>query len=338
MALGSSAAGAGLGHAINWLRNGSLNRIFRGVSYTTYDDAPITDQPASDYAFQVTDDGGAGVYDPFPSLTLDVGGDAPTESLMANWSISGAQGQFVTEPRDPVSGERVTGFAGTSPVRFTFLETGEVVLEQSIDPFSHLLDRAATLFMFLGKDAGSVNAKLQIDYGTRVDESINVPSSAYGAGGNLRLNVTPPYDATQFVVKVTLSGNSNNSLYLGQMGLYLGNYSTVRFVDDITEQGRPRGECAFYWGYPAPPGYRTICEEDNLLVFHSTGDAQVDGFVEDPVGGEREHNHGGRTKVADSADNPKKDGKFVLAKNHYHFVAPAEMNPLNFKILIVERI
>ena len=64
----------------------------------------------------------------------------------------------------------------------------------------------------------------------------------------------------------------------------------------------------------------------------------MDGVTEDAVGGDLTHVHGGRTQEADTFDNPKADGKFVLARNHFHFVAPSSMNPPNFKVLIVERL
>lgn len=335
---GGSTGNASQSHGINWLLNGGMNRVFRGVVWDTYDDGAVTDQPYSTYSFKVTDDGGAGLYDKFVPIVLDVGGDAPQESLLANWYISGARGQLTLYPRDSVTGERVTAFTGPDPVRLAFVESGEVVFTQPIDSFAHMLDRPITLFGFIRRDSKTVDMTIEVDFGTEVVTSNVAPSSGYPRGGYLKMKVTPPYDATQFIVRVRMTGQASSSVYLGQFGLYLGNLSQVLFVEDLSEKGRPRGECAFFWGFPAPPGYKTLCEEDGRLLFHSAGDAQVDGITESQFGGEAEHNHRAVTGTADSFDNPKADGAYVLGRNHYHTVLPAKMDPLNFKVLVIEKI
>lgn len=336
---GGSPGNATQSHGINWLLNGGMNRVFRGVVWDQYSDGAFAvDQPYSTYSFQVADDGGAGIYDPYVPIILDFGGDAPQESLLANWSIEGAVGQLTVYPRDSVTDERVTAFTGPDPVRVSFAETGQIIFTQKISVFAHLLDRPITVFGFLRKDSKTVDLQIELDFGTSVVTSNAAPSTGYPLGGYLKMAVTPPYDATQFVVRVKMSGLISSAVYVGQFGIYLGDLSQVLFVEDLSERGRPRGECAFYWGFPAPPGYKTLCEEDGRLLFHTAGDAQVDGMTETQFGGEEEHNHRAVTGTADAFDNPKADGAYVLGRNHYHTVLPAKMEPLNFKVLVIEKI
>ena len=335
---GGSPGNASQSHGINWLLNGGMNRMFRGVVWDQYDDGAVSDQPYSTYGFQVTADGGAGLFDSFVPVMVDIGGDAPQESLLANWFISGAPGQLTLYPRDGITGERVTAFTGPDPIRVSFAESGEIVMEQAIPVFSHLLDRPVTIGGFLRKDSKTVDLQIEVDFGTSTVTGNMTPSSGYSLGGYTKIVTTPPYDATQFVVRLKLTGQISSSIYLGQFGIYLGNLSQLRFVEDLSEKGRPRGECAFYWGFPAPPGYKTLCEEDGRTLFHTAGDAQVDGLTESQFGGEVEHNHRAVTGEADAYDNPQSDGAYVLGRHHYHTVLPAKMDPLNFKVLVIEKI
>ena len=335
---GGSPGNAAQSHGINWLLNGGMNRMFRSVVYDEYDDGAVTGQPYSTYGFQVTADGGAGLYDSFVPVTIDVGGSAPQESLLANWFVSGTTGQLTLYPRDGLTGERVTAFTGPDPIRVSLTAAGEIVMTQDVPVFSHLLDRPVTIGGFLRKDSKTVDLQIEVDFGTTVVTSNIAPSSGYSLGGHVKLVTTPPFDATKFVVKLKLTGQSSASIYIGQFGIYLGNLPQLRFVEDLSEKGRPRGECAFYWGFPAPPGYKTLCEEDSRTIFHTAGDAQVDGLSASPFGGEVAHNHRAVTLGSDSNDNPKADGAYVLGRHHYHAVLPAKMDPLNFKVLVIEKI
>lgn len=271
-------------------------------------------------------------------INLTVGGARAEESLLANWYVFGAKAFLTLHPRDGFTGEKVGSFTGPDPVRVTFQETGQLTFEQPIENYYHLLDRPLTLFCYLAQDTRNVSVLLEIDYGGGKVSSLTVPSSAYRSGGQLRINTLVPYDATQFVVRLVLNGSESSSFYLGEVGLYIGHYSSVRYTEDIVGHARPVGECLFFYGYPAPPGFITVCDSDGKLVFHSAGDPQVDGEDETPFGGEDSHNHNQRTEISDSGDNPKGGGRWVLGKNHFHVVGDATMVPLNFKVLMVERV
>jgi len=320
-------------HAVNRLINGGFYRVVVPVEDASVNLGAGFDYPFTRFAFEDGDK---------IAPTLTVVPTRPTETLLAGWYAYGVDGQVDIRPLDPVTRVPVRGLYGPTPARFTLQEDGVMIVEQILDDpkWWALLDRDVTLSFLLQRSNSSVAVTVEVDYGVSTEQVVSKNSRSYNSPGQIIAHLTPPANATQFILRWSLSGSQDASVYLGEAMLQLGYTPRPRFTDDISVLGRPRGMVFFYNGTTPPPGYITDCEAEGRFMFPTAGDAQTDGFTEGRNGGTDSHDHDGRTTGRFGSTKVLKDnsGGSKVNKNHRHAIETAAIDPLWYKVLIVQKV
>lgn len=320
-------------HAINRLVNGGMYRVVTPIGDATVNLGGAAIYPFTRFSFEDGDK---------IAPTLTVVEEKPDETLLAGWYIYGVDGQVDVRPLDPVFRVPVRGLYGPTPARFTLQEDGTMVIEQVLDDpkWWGLLDRDLTLSFVMQKSNSALSVTVDVDYGVSTEQLVSKSSRGFVSMTQVVAHFTPPENATQFVLRWSLTGDQDASVYLGEFMLQLGYAVRPRFTDDISLLGRPRGMLFFYNGTTPPSGYVTDCEASGRFLFPTAGDAQMDGLTESRNGGTDEHDHDGRTSGRIGTTKVLKDnsGGSTVNKNHRHPVEPAEVDPPWYKVLVLRKV
>lgn len=321
-------------HAVNRLINGGFYRVVVpvGLNTTSFQPSGLT-YPFSRFTFEDGDK---------IAPTLTIVPDRPDETLIAGWYIYGVDGQVDVRPLDQLLRVPVRGLYGPTPARFTLQETGEMIVEQTLDDpkWWGLLDRDLTLSFVMQRSNSALTVTLEADYGVSTEQLVSRSSRGFNSIAQVIAHFKPPQDATQFILRWRLSGSQDASVYLGEAMLQLGYIPRPRFTDDISTLGRPRGMVFFYNGLVTPPGYVADCEAEGRFMFPTSGDAQTDGLNSGRSGGSDSHNHGGRTGGRQGNTKVLKDnsGGSTVNKNHTHIINSAKIDPPWYKVLILQKV
>lgn len=271
-----------------------------------------------------------------PVIGVEV--DRPKESLLAAWYCYGVRGLVEVKAIDNQTGSPVRSVHGPAPARFTLLENGTMTVEQPVAEFWGLLDREVTLSFLLKRAVGDVVVKAELDYGNTRVTLAELSTRNHQTDRITWLVTRPPYDATAFTVRFTITGSRDQSCYLGEVMLQLGNMTQPQFTDDVSLTGQPRHTAAFFASFPAPPGYISQCEVDGRFVYPTSGDARTDGTARGNTGGSVQHNHGGRTSNDHNRTKIEKGGRSFVSRTHRHDIDMAEVDPPWVKLLLVEKL
>lgn len=321
-------------HAINRILNGGLYRA----------SAPV-DNTLSTTVVGATAQSGTILESAYDSRTINgaaptiaVAVEKPLESLLAAWYCYGVRALIDVKAKDLTTGVPIRSINGPTPARFTFIENGILIVEQPVTEFWGLLDREITLSFLLKRGSGDVALAVEIDYGSTKVEPLVVSLRNYQLERVVRVVVTPPYDATSFTVRYKFTGTRDQSFYLGEVMLQLGNVPDPKFTDDITLGAQPRHSMGFFSDYPAPPGYISQCDFDGRFIYPTSGDARTDGTARGNTGGSTQHNHGRKTGGDQDRTQIEKGGQSFVSRTHRHDVDYAEVDPPWTKLLLVEKL
>jgi len=321
-------------HAVNRLLNGGFYRA--GARLRVDLVTPVT--------------GATGITGDIPESAIDartldgsapviaIESERPKESLLAAWYCYGTRGLVEVKAKDTRTGVPVPSVCGPTPARFTLLDDGTLIVEQPIVEFWGLLDREVTLSFLLKRDVGELTVAVEFDYGNSVVTVATLATRNYHVDRIFHAVVTPPYDAEQFVVRFRLTGKRDQSCYLGEVMLQLGNMTQPQFTDDISLAAQPRHSLAFFAEFPAPPGYISQCEINGRFIYPTAGDARTDGTTRGNTGGSTQHNHGGRTSNDQNRTKIEKGGQSFVSRTHRHDIDMAEVDPPWIKLLLVEKL
>lgn len=272
------------------------------------------------------------------SPQIEIKSAKSVESPIAGWHVYGVRGLLDIRARDP---DRefipVRGLHGPTPARFTFLDDGTLIVEQSIVEFWGLLDRELTFSALFLRGSGDVSITVDFVFGTAVIPGFSITSTDYAAPRVVPAFVTAPYDATEFTVRMMITGRRDQSVLFGEFMLQLGHADRPRFTDDLS-LSLPRAHCALHSAFPAPVGFITLCELDGRFLYPSSGDALVEGINRRGTGGSSQHRHTGKTSNDITRVKIEKGGQSYVSRKHRHAVDFAEVDPLWVRLLLVQKL
>lgn len=326
---------AGVKHSVNRLINGGFYRSVPRLREDQQTAVTSINLVVGNIPFSAFNSQNKTVVAP----TIVISPERPKESLLAGWYCYGVNGLVDVRAADPDNqGVPIRSIFGPTPARFTFTSDGVLMVEQPVVEFWGLLDREITLSFYLKRGSGNVAVAVEVDYGTTKVQLLAVSTRSYQLEQTVRAVFTPPFDATQFIVRYKVTGVRNQSFYLGEAMLQLGNVPRAQFTDDITLLSTPRGACCFFDGFPAPPGYISQCDLDGRFIYPTSGDAHVDSLTRTNLGGSVQHRHGGKTSGDTNRTQVEKGGQSYISRTHRHNFDYAEVDPPWMKFLLVQKL
>jgi len=190
----------------------------------------------------------------------------PDNQFLGAWSFSGARCAATVNPSD-VKGNAITSPDGGHMLKLSFIENGELVMEQVFDDLKRFEGVTLSIACSGMHIEGSPVVKLMVAIN---GDDINVTTVSAAALGNHRRfgdYIKLPDSLTGFSLKIKIVGNLGEELCLGGVCAVMGHSTKIPpYTSSLLDRVLPPGIVFMVEGTTCPPGFSPLPEPRMALV------------------------------------------------------------------------